>query len=34
MLTRNYGVPAILGDDLFEQWMKGALSSFTDMNRR
>lgn len=34
MLTRNYGVPAILGDDLFEQWMEGALSSFSDMNRR
>lgn len=34
MLTRNYGVPAILGDDLFEQWMEGALSGFADMNRR
>lgn len=34
MLTRNFGVPAIMGDDLFEQWMEGALSGFADMNRR
>lgn len=34
MWTRKYGVPAILGEDLFDQWMEGALSSFADMNRR
>lgn len=34
MLTRNYGVPAILGEDLFDQWMEGALSGFADVNRR
>ncbi len=34
MLTRNYGVPAILGEDLFDQWMEGALSGFADANRR
>lgn len=34
MLTRNYGVPAVFGEDLFDQWMEGALSGFADMNRQ
>ncbi len=34
MLTRNYGVPAIFGEDLFDEWMGGALSSFADLNRQ
>lgn len=29
MWTRNYGVPAILGEDLFDGWMKEALSGLT-----
>lgn len=34
MLTRNYGVPAIFGEDLFDEWMGGALSGFADLNRQ
>lgn len=34
MLTRNYGVPAIFGEDLFDEWLGGALSGFADMNRQ
>lgn len=34
MWTRKYGVPAILGEDLFDQWMEEALSGFADANRR
>lgn len=29
MWTRNYGVPAIMGEDLFDGWMKEALSGLT-----
>lgn len=34
MLTRNYGVPAVFGEDLFDDWLGGALSGFADMNRQ
>lgn len=34
MLTRNYGVPAVFGEDLFDQWMEGALSRFADVDRQ
>lgn len=34
MLTRNYGVPAIFGEDLFDNWMERAFSSFADMDRQ
>ena len=34
MLTRNYGVPAIFGEDLFDQWMEGALSGCADVNKQ
>lgn len=34
MLTRNFGVPAILGENLFDKWMEGAFSGFADLNRQ
>lgn len=34
MLTRNYGVPSIFGENLFEDWMERAFSGFADMDRQ
>lgn len=34
MLTRNFGVPAVIAEDLFDQWMEGALSRFADVDRQ
>ncbi len=34
MLTRNFGVPAVFAEDLFDQWIEGALSRFSDADRR
>lgn len=34
MLTRNYGVPAIFGENLFDDWMERAFTGFADMDRQ
>lgn len=33
MLRRNYGMPAVWGESLFEDWMGKAFSEFADMDR-
>lgn len=34
MLTRNYGVPAVFGEDLFDQWMDETFSRFADVDKQ
>jgi len=34
MLTRNYGVPAIFGENLFDEWMGKAFSDFADIDKQ
>lgn len=33
MLTRNFGVPAVFGENLFDEWMGRAFSDFADIDR-